>query len=162
MICNAKCLRNTGVLQMQARINDQHAIVKKALEVNTSVLLELSTWKPKVQANVEELQSSVRNLCEKIKHLSSKQEEMVNPAYKVFDTQHLDFSESAAAHLAGKPIGVTSGPIGHNDEHNHQGVGNGVVTTYVPTLITGAKHPTHLSPVVFASSGFYASDAVQF
>jgi uncharacterized protein YlxW (UPF0749 family) len=93
--------------------------VKKAPEANTSVLLELSTWKPKVQANVEELQSSVRNLCEKIEHLSSKQEEMVNPAYKVFDTQHLDFSESATAHLVGKPIGVTSGPIGHSDEHNH-------------------------------------------
>jgi hypothetical protein len=145
---------------MQAQIDDRHAAVKKALEANTSVLLELSTWKPKVQADVEELQSSVRSLYEKIEHLSSKQEEMVNPAYKVFDTQHLDFSESATAHLASKPVGATSGPIGHSDEHNHRGVGNGVVTTYVPTSITGAKHPTHLSPVVFAYGGFYASDAV--
>lgn len=71
---------------MQARIDDQHAAVKKTLEANTSVLLELSTWKPKVQADVKELQSSVHNLYEKIEHLSSKQEEMVNPAYKVFDT----------------------------------------------------------------------------
>ena len=40
---------------MQARIDDQHDAVKKTLEANTAVLQDLSVWKPKVQADADEL-----------------------------------------------------------------------------------------------------------
>jgi len=36
-------------------MDEQHEAVKKTLEANTAVLPELSGWKPKVQADVEEL-----------------------------------------------------------------------------------------------------------
>jgi hypothetical protein len=76
--------------------------MKKVLEVNTSVLQELTGWKPKVQADVEELQSSVCDLCTKVDHLAVKWEEVTNSAYKVFDTEHLNLAGSASTDLLSK------------------------------------------------------------
>lgn len=47
---------------MQAQIDQQYHTVKATLEANTSVLQEFFTWKPKVQADVEELQNNVCDL----------------------------------------------------------------------------------------------------
>jgi hypothetical protein len=91
-----------------------------------------------------------------------KQEEVANPTYKVFDTQHLDLSESVAAHLAGKLFGATSGPSGHDKEHGHRGVGNGVVTTIILAPVTDARNSRTLSSVPFSLGGFCGSNAGQF
>jgi hypothetical protein len=36
-------------------MDHQHETLKKTLDVNTTALMDLSNWKPKVQAEVEEL-----------------------------------------------------------------------------------------------------------
>jgi hypothetical protein len=41
--------------RMQARLDEQHQAVAKKLDANSIVLQELSGWKPKVQAEVEQL-----------------------------------------------------------------------------------------------------------
>lgn len=51
---------------MQARMDMQHETLKKTLDNNASVLLDLSNWKPQVQAEVEELQSGIRGLRTKV------------------------------------------------------------------------------------------------
>lgn len=130
------------------------------LEANTLVLQELSTWKPKVQADVEELQHSIRTL--KQDHITLKQEEVVNPAYMVFDVQHLSLPVSAVAHPVSKPIVTSSGSIDHGDEHSHRGVGNGVVTTIVPTLVIGTRPSATLSPMPFTIGSSILMDASQF
>ena len=109
-------------------MDEQHEAVKKMLEANTTILQELSGWKPKVQADVEELQVSVRNLYAKVDQIAVKQESAASPAYKVYDTENLDLTGSTMVSLSTKPYGATSRPSGHGDEHDHRGLGNGVVT----------------------------------
>lgn len=145
---------------MQARIDGQHDAVKKTLEANTMVLQDLSVWKPKVQADVDELQSSVRELCSKVEKLSLKQEELTNPAYKVFDTQHLNIPQSAAPPFV-KSTSRDAGPSDRGDEHGHRGLEHGVVTTFVPTPVTGAKHSATLSPVPFNIGSALLTDVGQ-
>jgi len=147
---------------MQARMDEQHQSMKKALEANTSVLHEPIGWKPKVQADVEELQSSVRELCTKVDHLAVKQEEVTNSAYRVFDTEHLNLTGSATTDLPGKPCGATSGPSGHGDETIHQGSGNGVVTTLIPTPVTGVRNTKTLTPVAFPLGHAYSPEFTQY
>jgi hypothetical protein len=132
---------------MQAWIDGQHDTVKKTLEVNTAALQDLSMWKPKVQADVEKLQTDVRELSNKLEHLSLKHEELTNTAYKVFDERHLDLSGHAGSHLDGGSGGNPIGLGARSDEHGHWGLGNGVVTTFVPSPVTGAKPSRNLSPV---------------
>ncbi|CAD6339885.1 unnamed protein product [Miscanthus lutarioriparius] len=147
---------------MQARMDEQHQSMKKALEANTSVLHEPIGWKPKVQADVEELQSSVRELCTKVDHLAVKQEEVTNSAYRVFDTEHLNVTGSATTDLPSKPCGVTSGPSGHGDETIHRGSGNGVVTTLIPTPVTGVRNTKTLTPVAFPLGHAYSPEFTQY
>ena len=90
---------------MQARMDEQHEAVKKSLEANTIVLQELSGWKPKVQADVEELQISVWNLCTKVDQITVKQESAASPAYKVYDTENLDITGATMVSPSTKPYG---------------------------------------------------------
>jgi outer membrane murein-binding lipoprotein Lpp len=70
---------------MQAWLDEQHQAVAKKLDANSVVLEELSGWKPKVQAEVEQLQSNMHDLCAKVDQIAAKQEAVANSAYKVFD-----------------------------------------------------------------------------
>lgn len=64
---------------MQARIDQQHYSLKQTLEVNTSVLKDLSAWKPQVQAEVQHLKISIRDLRAKFELLSEQQAEAAKP-----------------------------------------------------------------------------------
>jgi len=146
---------------MQAQMDEQHEAVNKTLEANTAVLQELSGWKPKVQADVEELQISVRNFCAKVDQITVKQESAASPAYKVYDTENLDLTGSTMVSPSTKPYGATSGPSGHGDENDHRGLGNGVVTTLVPTPVTGARTSQPLTPTTFPNmTQFYLNHAL--
>ena len=55
---------------MQSRMDQQHDSLRKTLEANTSVLQYLSSWKPQVHSKVEDLQSSVQDLRDKLDDIS--------------------------------------------------------------------------------------------
>jgi hypothetical protein len=84
-------------------------------------------------------------------------------AHKVFDVEHLDFTESATANLGGKLFGTKSRSLGHGDAHDHWGTGNGVVTTLVPTLVISAGTSNPIPPISYALplSTPYPVDATQ-
>jgi hypothetical protein len=140
---------------MQARLDDQHATLKQSLDVNTSTLRELSDWKPQVQAEVKVLQSNIASLQAKVDELSMKQEEI--SAHKVFDAERPDLTGSTST-----PLKETSRPLGHGSAQDHRGFGNGVVTTLIPTPVTGAKDSDTLSPVPFILGSPYQVDASQY
>jgi hypothetical protein len=147
---------------MQSWIDRQHDLVKQSLDANMAVLQDLSAWKLKVQVDIEKLQSNVRNLCDKNEHLSSKKEELTNPAYKVFNEEHLNLAGHAAVHLASGSRGTLTGPCARGDEHGHRVLGNLVVTTFVPTPVTGVKHSAIASPVQFTVGSPMLTNASQF
>jgi hypothetical protein len=86
----------------------------------------------------------------------------VNPAYKVFDAQHLNLSGHAAAHLAGGSDNTPTGLDARGDEHGHRGLGNGVITTFVPTPVTGAKPSLNLSSVAYTPGSSTVTIATPF
>jgi hypothetical protein len=115
-----------------------------------------------VQADVEQLQTSVRNLCAKVDQIAMKQESAPSSAYKVYDTEQLDLTGSGMVSPFAKPYGAPSGPSGHSEEHDHRGLGNGVVTTLIPTLVIGARPTRTLTPVAFPLGHTYTPDMAQF
>lgn len=92
--------------------------------------MDLSNWKPQVQAEVKELQIGIHDLKLKFEQLSTKKPE--GPANKVFDTEDIDLTGFAAAHLAGKPYGGIPGPRGHGEALHHW------------VRVTGWSPPTYL------------------
>lgn len=94
-----------------------------------------------------------------MEELSLKQQ-VIN-THKVFDTEHLDLTGSAAPLPTNKPQGVPHRPLGHGDAQDHRGSVNGVVTTFIPTPVTGAKNSNDLSPVPFTMCGAYPVDTGQ-
>jgi hypothetical protein len=101
----------------------------------------------------------MHDLCAKVDQIAANQEAVANSAYKVFDTEHPDLTGSSSPSTAIKPYGAHSRPSGHDDDHDHRGLGNGVVTTLIPTPVTGAKHSQILTPPIFAA---YSPDMNQF
>ncbi|RLN09494.1 uncharacterized protein C2845_PM11G18390 [Panicum miliaceum] len=63
-----------------------------------------------------------------------------DPAYKVFDNEHIDLTKPGAAHLAHTSPEAASGPHGHGDATSHRGSGYGVVTTLQPPPVTALKN----------------------
>jgi hypothetical protein len=59
--------------------------------------------------------------------------------------------KSAAAHLATSSSEAASGPLGHGASHSHRGIGNGVVTTFVPTPVKGVDQTLHTLPPNFTA-----------
>lgn len=145
---------------MQARLDSQHEALKQSLDANTSTLQDLSNWRPQVQAEVHDLQSSIKDLQIKVEKLTSKHEE--TRARKVFDVEHLNLTGSAAASSADKSHETPHRQLGHGDAHDHWGSGNGVVTTFIPTLVTGAGISNSLSLGPFVMGSPYSVDASQF
>jgi hypothetical protein len=106
---------------------------------------------------VEELQHSVRDLCVKLEHITLKQEAVTIPTYMVFDVQHLCLPISAIAHPVSKPIVTHYGSIDHGDKHSHRGVGNGVVTSIIPTPVIGVRHSATLTHALYCWQLYTAS-----
>lgn len=62
-----------------------------------------------------------------------------SPGERTFAYEEIDLTKSAAPHLAASSMEVTSGPLGHGEATDHRGIGNEVVTTLIPTPVTGAQ-----------------------
>ncbi|CAO2203079.1 unnamed protein product [Urochloa humidicola] len=99
--------------------------LKQLLKENTTTMKEVSSWKAGVESKMDDLQVCVKKLNNKVEHISIRLDEADNPAYKVFQSEHLEFSEPAAAHLAASSFQAASGPDGLGDQHIHQGSGQG-------------------------------------
>lgn len=82
-------------------------------------------------------------------------------AHKVFDVEHIDLIGSASAHLNDSHHGEPTQPLGHGDAQYHRGSGNGVVTTFIPSPVTGEKDSHTFSPVPLVLSRPYHFDAGQ-
>ncbi|CAO2152912.1 unnamed protein product [Urochloa humidicola] len=121
--------------------------LKKALEENTTAMKEVVGWRSEVDSKVDNLHLSIKKLGVKVEQMSQRQEEMENPAYKVFHTEHLDFTKPAAAHLAASSPQAASGQFCHAEDEHHRGFGQGVVTPLAPTPVKGTKHVWNLHGV---------------
>jgi hypothetical protein len=118
----------------------QNTSIKRSLDDNLTTLLDLGAWRPTIDTKVDELHSSVRNLQVKVDELAARPPPQAS-GERVFEFEEVDLTKSAAAHLAASSAAATSGPLGHGNTPTHRGPGHGVVTTYVPTPVTGAQHP---------------------
>lgn len=67
--------------------------LKQAPEANTAVVKNVANWRSKV----EDLQECVKDLKIKVELIADCQEEVVNPAYKVFQNEHLDLTKPVLA-----------------------------------------------------------------
>ena len=127
--------------------------LKTSLDANTEAMKELVGWGPRVDSKVEDLKGSVEELRVKVDLIAQKQEEMRNPAYKVFQHEEIDLTKPAVAHLTAPPMGAASGPNGHHDDFIHRSIGHGVVITIAPTPVKGANNALDITPVSFTLGG---------
>lgn len=137
-----------------------------------AVMKDVAGWRPQIDSKVDELkvsltdlqakvdkiafrQDEIENLQAKVDKIDVRQDEIENPTYRVFDTEHLDFTKSklTAAHLAATSLEAASGPERHYFAHAHRGPGHGVVTTLVPSPVIGAKMLPNLTPIPFSLAG---------
>ncbi|KAG2555626.1 hypothetical protein PVAP13_8NG039801 [Panicum virgatum] len=134
------------------RVEDRKTFdsLRRALEANTEAVKDFVSWKPQVDAKVDDLKNHLQGLRDQVDRLCLKTEEFVNPAYKHFDEEHIDLTKPAAAHLVGTSPETASGPDGHRDARDHRGIGRGVVTTYVPSRVTGVNP---ITPIPFSLVG---------
>ncbi|CAO2187647.1 unnamed protein product [Urochloa humidicola] len=133
------------------RAADREAVrtLQQSLDANTVVMKDVVKLCPLVDSKVDELKSCLSDLQLKVDKLASKQEEFENPAYKVFDREDIDITKlkPVAAHLAASSFEGASGPDGHCSPSDYWGPGLGVVTTLVPSPVTGSKFFSKLTPV---------------
>jgi len=126
--------------------------IKKLLESHTTSFTELKTWKADVDSRVHTVDTKIQAVDTKVTGLNTSiddlrnqisrlelQRQEANPAYKVFDVEHFDLTNSGAAHLAQSSKEASSGQFGHGMDDIHRGFGCGVVTTVAPPPVTGAK-----------------------
>jgi len=141
----------TAVLKdmQKDRVEDRKTFdsIRRALEANTEAVMDFTSWKPQVDTKVDDLKTHLESLRDQVDRLCLKTEEFINPSYKCFDEEHLDLTKPAAAHLVAPSTEAASGPDGHRDAHDHRGTGRGVVTTFVPSPVTGAKQ---IAPISFS------------
>ena len=144
----------TAVLKdmQKDRVEDRKTfdLLRRALEANTEAVKDFVSWKPQVDAKVDDLKNHLQGLRDQVDRLCLKTEEFVNPAYKHFDEERIDLTKPAAAHLVGTSPETASGPDGHRDARDHRGIGRGVVTTYVPSPVIGVNP---ITPIPFSLVG---------
>jgi hypothetical protein len=68
----------------------------------------------------------------------------------VFDVEHFDLTGSSKKPKVENSPGTETRPLGHGDAQQHWGHGHGVVTTLIPTPVTGAGNSNSLSLIPFA------------
>ncbi|XP_039829969.1 uncharacterized protein LOC120691071 isoform X2 [Panicum virgatum] len=140
--------------------------IKKSLESHTTSFAKLTTWKTGVEARVHSVDTKISEVDIKVGGLNASIDELHhqigrielqhqanNPAYKVFDVEHIDLTNSGATPLAQPPNGASSGPHGHSVELQNRRSGCGVVTTLLPPPVkVGVLDPTFpLAPAWGAS-----------
>ncbi|PUZ38792.1 hypothetical protein GQ55_9G224600 [Panicum hallii var. hallii] len=104
--------------------------IQTSLDRNTKVINKsnntidgIATWKPKIDAQVEDLKA------------------------KVLEYEDVDLTKLGAAHLAPPFPKAASGQFGRGDEHLHRRSGYAVVTTLTLPPVTRANQLTDLTPV---------------
>ena len=127
------------------------AAIKRSLESHTTSFAELTTWKTGVEARVNSVDTKLSEVDIKVGGLNASIDDLrhqigrlelhhqaIDPAYKVFDVEHIDLTNSGAPHLAQSSKEASSGPNGHCVELHNRRSGCGVVTTLLPPPVTGA------------------------
>ncbi|CAN6329801.1 unnamed protein product [Urochloa humidicola] len=144
------------------RAADREAVklLQESLDANTLVMKDVVKWRPSVDSKVDELWDSVKNLQHKVEKMAIRQEELSNPAYKVFESEDIDLTKQkpAPAYLGVNSLEAASGSDDHRSAKDHRGSGQGVVTTLVPSPVTGQKNLSHLTPVPFSLQGIEHDD----
>lgn len=116
----------------------QNTSVQRTLDDNLSTLNDVGIWRPQIDAKVNELHDSVLDLQQKVDQLAN-QPQLSDAAPRTFDTEYIDLTKPATAHLAATSHEVALGPLGHGATNVHRGTGNRVVTTTMPSPVKGAN-----------------------
>ncbi|CAN6342372.1 unnamed protein product [Urochloa humidicola] len=111
------------------RAADREAVklLQESLDANTLVMKDVVKWRPSVDSKVDELQDSVKNLQHKVEKMAIRQEELSNPAYKVFESEDIDLTKQkpAPAYLGATSLEAVSGSDDHRSAKDHRGSGQG-------------------------------------
>lgn len=122
----------------------QNQSIKRALDDNTTVLKDFASWRPQVDTKVDELASSVQNLQIKVDQMACLPVHPP-PTDAAFATEEIDLTKSTAPASSVTSSGANSGPaVGHGSALHHRSSGNGVVTTFLPPPVIGAKSKSGL------------------
>ncbi|XP_066308780.1 uncharacterized protein [Miscanthus floridulus] len=121
--------------QMMKALQAQNSSIQRTLDDNLATLHDVGVWRPKIDVKVDELHQSVVDLQQKVDSLPSRPQAS-DAATRVFDTEEIDLTKSAAPHHAATSSAISL-PIGAGVETSNRGIGHGVVTTLVPTPIKG-------------------------
>ncbi|PVH31776.1 hypothetical protein PAHAL_9G229600 [Panicum hallii] len=127
--------------------------IQTSLDRNTKVINKsnntidgIATWKPKIDAQVEDLKSSMESLRDKVDRMILQQD-ADRRTNKVLEYEDVDLTKLGAAHLAPPFPKAASGQFGRGDEHLHRRSGYAVVTTLTLPPVTRANQLTDLTPV---------------
>jgi hypothetical protein len=121
------------LMNMLKELQAQNSSIQRTLNDNLAVIQDVGVWRPKIDAKVDELQQSVTDLQQKVDLLASQPS-----AARIFHGETFDLTKSATPH---QPVASSEDPqlpIGIGVEMSNRGIGNGVVTTFMPTPVKGA------------------------
>ena len=145
----------SNLATMMKELQTQNASIQRTLNDNLVTLQDVGVWWPQIDAKVDDLHKSVTDLRLKVDHLISHPP-ATDRAKQVFDNDLIDLTKPTTAHLVASSSEAASGPLGHDKQHSHWGIGNGVVTTIVPTLVKGANSPLPTFSSNFSAQQFFA------
>jgi hypothetical protein len=117
--------------QMLKELQAQNSSIQRTLNDNLAAIHDVGVWRPKIDAKVDNLHQSVTDLQQKVDQLASR--------------QTINLTTSTAPHQSEVSSGEHHLPIGAGVETSNRGIGNGVVTTFVPTPVKGAHTTPHPS-----------------
>jgi len=132
----------SDLTQMLKELQVQNSSIQRTLNDNLAVLHDLGVWHPQIDAKVDELHHSVVNLQQKVDQLTA-QPPPTAAASRIYNMETIDLMKSAVHRQHTASSGATQQPIGTDVETSNRGIGNGVVTTFVPTLVEGAHNFPH-------------------
>ncbi|CAO2143691.1 unnamed protein product [Urochloa humidicola] len=136
--------------QTNRKIEEMQQSINQMSEEQDAV----KVWKPELENKVAQLQNSASTLKMKMDLFIQESPKVGDHALKVSED-----GEPSSAHLEDPAAAEAPGPNGRRDELGHRGRGAGVVTTLVPSPITGANKFSNLTPVPF--QGYDNSDTVK-
>jgi len=138
---------------MLKELQVQNSSIQRTLNDNLAVIHDVGVWCPQIDAKVDELHHSVVNLQQKVDQLTA-QPPPTAVAPRVYDVETIDLTKSVAHCQQVASSGDTQQPIGAGVETSNRGIGNGVVTTFVPTPVKGAHTFPHIRMLVQRSLSY--------
>jgi len=128
------------------KIEEMQSSIQQIKDEHTSV----NTWKPELENKVSDLQNSVFLLKQKVDLL-------IHESPKPITVEGIVSGVPTPAQLGVTADAETPGPDGHRVDNHHRSAGARVVTTLVPTPVTGADRFSNFSPVPFRGFGSVGS-----